>query len=286
MQVVANIIFLSTFYVSFTLGLALIFGVMRIANFAHGEFYMLGGYALSLTLGQLGGLPNAVVLVVAMVVAALLVGTLGALMQLALFRRLREQPFAIFMVTFGLSYALQVVVVKAVGPVGLSVPTMFPGALRIFGAVVPVQRLVVTVLTFAMIGALWLFLMHSSVGRAIRAVAQNRTGAVLQGININLMGTVTMFLGSALAAMSGVLMGSLLSITPFMGSDAIWRAFIIIIVGGLGSISGAVVAAFAFGALDTLLVAFGLGHLVALSDALIMLLVLAFRPSGILGAKE
>ena len=286
MQVVTNIVFLSTFYVSFTVGLALIFGIMRIANFAHGEFYMLGGYVLSLTLGELSGLPNAVVFAIAIVIAAAVVGTLGALVQTTLFRRLRDQPFSIFMVTFGLSYALQVAVVKTVGPVGISVPTLFPGAFRLFGAVVPIQRLVVTLLTFAMIGALWFFLMRTNFGRAIRAVAQNRTGAVLQGINIDRIGLVTMFVGSGLAAISGVLMGSLLSITPFMGSDAIWRAFVIIIVGGLGSIPGAIVAAFAFGALDTLLVSFGFGHLVALSDAVIMLLVLSFAPSGILGAKE
>jgi branched-subunit amino acid ABC-type transport system permease component len=103
---------------------------------------------------------------------------------------------------------------------------------------------------------------------------------------MNKVALTTMFVGSALAAMSGVLMSSVLPVSPFMGGDAIWRAFIIIIVGGIGSLSGAVVAAFMFGTIDTLLTSFGAGKFTAMVDALIMLLALSFMPSGILGSRE
>jgi len=287
MQIVANIVFLSTFYVSFAVGLALVFGVMRTINFAHGEFYMLGGYALWLTVGILSGsLPGGLILVIALVVGAGVVGMLGILLQLSIFHRLREHPFSIFMATLGLSYVLQVSVVQTIGPMGRSIPAVFPGFVFFEGMILPIQRLAVFGFTVAMMGGLWFFLMRTNIGRAVRASAQNKTGAMLQGVSMNNVALTTMFVGSALAAMSGVLMSSVLPVSPFMGGDAIWRAFIIIIVGGIGSLSGAVVAAFMFGTIDTLLTSFGAGKFTAMVDALIMLLALSFMPNGILGSRE
>lgn len=287
MQIVANIVFLSTFYVSFAVGLALVFGVMRTINFAHGEFYMLGGYALWLTVGLLSGsLPGGLILVIALVVGAGVVGMLGILLQLSIFHRLREHPFSIFMATLGLSYVLQVSVVQTIGPMGRSIPAVFPGFVFFEGMILPIQRLAVFGFTVAMMGGLWFFLMRTNIGRAVRASAQNKTGAMLQGVSMNKVALTTMFVGSALAAMSGVLMSSVLPVSPFMGGDAIWRAFIIIIVGGIGSLSGAVVAAFMFGTIDTLLTSFGAGKFTAMVDALIMLLALSFMPNGILGSRE
>ena len=287
MQIVANIVFLSTFYVSFAVGLALVFGVMRTINFSHGEFYMLGGYALWLTVGLLSGsLPGGLILIIALVVGAGVVGMLGILLQLSIFHRLREHPFSIFMATLGLSYVLQVSVVQTIGPMGRSIPAVFPGFVFFEGMILPIQRLAVFGFTVAMMGGLWFFLMRTNIGRAVRASAQNKTGAMLQGVSMNKVALTTMFVGSALAAMSGVLMSSVLPVSPFMGGDAIWRAFIIIIVGGIGSLSGAVVAAFMFGTIDTLLTSFGAGKFTAMVDALIMLLALSFMPNGILGSRE
>jgi branched-subunit amino acid ABC-type transport system permease component len=287
MQILANIVFLSTFYVSFAVGLALVFGVMRTINFSHGEFYMLGGYALWLTVGLLSGsLPSGLILIIALVVGAGVVGMLGILLQLSIFHRLREHPFSIFMATLGLSYVLQVSVVQTIGPMGRSIPAVFPGFVFFEGMILPIQRLAVFGFTVAMMGGLWFFLMRTNIGRAVRASAQNKTGAILQGISMNKVALTTMFVGSGLAAMSGVLMSSVLPVSPFMGGDAIWRAFIIIIVGGIGSLSGAVVAAFMFGTIDTLLTSFGAGKFTAMVDALIMLLALSFMPNGILGSRE
>jgi len=287
MKIVANIVFLSTFYVSFAVGLALVFGVMRTINFSHGEFYMLGGYALWLTVGLLSGsLPGGLFLIIALVVGAGVVGMLGILLQLSIFHRLREHPFSIFMATLGLSYVLQVSVVQTIGPMGRSIPAVFPGFVFFEGMILPIQRLAVFGFTVAMMGGLWFFLMRTNIGRAVRASAQNKTGAILQGVSMNKVALTTMFVGSGLAAMSGVLMSSVLPVSPFMGGDAIWRAFIIIIVGGIGSLSGAVVAAFMFGTIDTLLTSFGAGKFTAMVDALIMLLALSFMPNGILGSRE
>ncbi|MBN9549667.1 MAG: branched-chain amino acid ABC transporter permease [Alphaproteobacteria bacterium] len=287
MQIVANILFLSTFYMSFSIGLALIFGVMRTINYSYGELFMLGAYGLfaAVTMMQ-GEVSNLLILLAAFVGASIVVGMLGGVIEKLLVQPLGDRSFSIFMATLGLSYVLQVVMVQSVGSVGRYVPPLFPGIVRFAGMIMPMQRLVVVIVTFGMIFGLWYLLMRTVTGRAIRAAAQNKTGATLQGISIERVAFTTMVIGCALAAMSGVMMGSVMSINPFMGSEAIWRAFIIIIVGGIGSIPGAVVAAFLFGALDTLLTSVGYGQFSPMMDALIMLLILAFRPNGLLGVKE
>jgi branched-subunit amino acid ABC-type transport system permease component len=169
---------------------------------------------------------------------------------------------------------------------GQSAPAIFPGFVFFEGMILPIQRLVVFAFTAVMMGGLWFFLMRTDLGRAIRATAQNKTGAMLQGISMNRIALTTMFVGSALAAISGVLMGSVLMIGPFMGGEALWRAFIIIIVGGIGSLPGTVVAAFLFGTIDTLMTTVGAGKFSAMVDAIIMLSVLSFMPSGLLGSRE
>lgn len=287
MQIVANSLFLTTFYLSFAIGLSLIFGVMRVVNYAHGEIFMIGGYTLYLITLLLPDLPRGpAVLTVALVCAILIGAAIGAVIYFGLITPLRDRPFSIFMATLGLSYVLQVGVIQAFGPVGRSIPVQVPGIIREGGMILPTQRLVVVCLTLATILALWLFLSRSDLGRAIRASAQNRVGALLQGVSLQRIGLLTMLIGSALSAASGVLMGSLLNVNPFMGGEAIWRAFIVIIVGGIGSLPGAALAAALFGTLDSLLTAFGHGEFVALVDALIMLAILSFLPNGLMGARE
>lgn len=287
MQFVVNFLSLSAFYVSFALGLALIFGVMRVINFAHGELFMLGGYALWITVQVFGGiLPNYLIFAASGLIAFACIGLVGYVLQSTLFRALKDQPFAILMATFALSYVIQVLVVQFIGPVGRSVPTLFPGLIRTELMIVPYQRIALIALSLFTIAALWLMLMRTGLGRSIRAVAQNATGAALQGISIQRVSAITMFIGAGLAALSGVLVGSITSVNPFMGGEAIWRAFIIIIVGGIGSIPGVVLASFLFGAVDTTLAASGFGQFVAMVDAMVMLVILAVRPHGLFGVKE
>lgn len=287
MQILANAIFLSTFYLSFAAGLTIIFGVMRVVNYAHGEIFMVGGYVLFLTVALLHGiLPGPIVLFVALAIAVIAGCLLGTLIYFGLIAPLREQPFSIFMATLGLSYALQVGIIQIFGPVGRSVPVLIPGILRFAGMILPTQRIVVACLTLLMIALLWLVLNQTKIGRAIRAVSQNEIGAMLQGIDLARISLATVLLGSALAACAGVLMGSLLNVSPFMGGEAIWRAFIVIIVGGIGSLPGAALAAVIFGVLDSTLTAAGYGYSVALVDAVIMLAILSFRPNGLLGARD
>ena len=285
-QLLINVVNLSSFYVLFAVGLALVFGVMKVINFAHGELYMLGGYAVWVIMTVFGdSLSLPVVFILALVVGPLIVGGIGLLIERGLFRPLRINPFAGFMAAMGLSYIMQVLAAKSFGVVDKSLPTIFPGGINILGAVTPKQRFVVMIFSIIMMGGLWYFLMRTRLGRAVRATSQNPESALLMGISYNKISALTMGVGAAMAAISGALMGSVINIGPFMGIEAIWKAFIIVIVGGMGSIGGAVLAALLFGFLDSLIMSFGLHQFVIMIDAVIMLIVLAFLPQGLLGRE-
>lgn len=287
MQIALNILSLSSFYVCFALGLALVFGVMRIINFAHGEFYMLGAYSAYLAINVLGPVIGPVpAYLSSLVLGSALTGVLGIAVYFGIVRPLSEKPLTIFIATLALSYVLQVIVVEIFGPVGQSLSSPIKGIVRIGDAVLPWSRVFVILTITGLALALWSFLMRTGLGRRIRAVAQNPRGALLQGISVTRIGLVTFVVGSSIAGMSGAIMAPIAGISPFMGAAALWKAFIIIIVGGIGSIWGAVAAALLFGATDTLMTVFGAGRYMALTNAAIMLAVLSVMPSGLFGEKD
>jgi branched-subunit amino acid ABC-type transport system permease component len=287
MQTLINICSLSAFYMCFALGLALVFGIMRIINFAHGEIYAMGAYTAFITNASLGptlGAPKAWVLSFA--AAAILAALLGGAIHFLIVRRLDGRPLSIFIATLALSYILQVAILGVFGPVGLNLAPPVRGVVTIEGAIIPWSRVLVIAGALGLALALWTFLMRSDAGRVVRAVAQNPRGAVLQGVEVSRVGLLTLMLGSAIAGVSGALMAPVVSISPYMGATALWKAFVIIIVGGIGSVWGAAAAAILFGTLDTLMSSLGAGQYLALTNAAIMLVVLSVRPHGLFGEKE
>ena len=287
MQIALNILSLSSFYLCFALGLAVVFGVMRIINFAHGELYMLGAYSAFLSVAVMGPMIGPLPAYLAsFVVAAAVTGGLGALIYFGIIRRLQDRPLTIFIATLALSYMLQALVVQMFGPVGQTLVSPLPGVMKLGEALLPLSRVFVIVGISLLSVLLWLLLMRSGLGRSIRAVAQNPRGALLQGVSVTRIGLVTLVIGSAIAGISGAIMAPIAGITPFMGAAALWKAFIIIIVGGIGSIWGAVAAAVLFGVVDTLMSTVGAGQYLALMNALIMLMVLSLMPGGLFGERE
>jgi branched-chain amino acid transport system permease protein/urea transport system permease protein len=286
-QIALNILSLSSFYLCFALGLAVVFGVMRIINFAHGELYMLGAYSAFLSVAVMGPMIGPLPAYLAsFVVAAAVTGGLGALIYFGIIRRLQDRPLTIFIATLALSYMLQALVVQMFGPVGQTLVSPLPGVMKLGEALLPLSRVFVIVGISLLSVLLWLLLMRSGLGRSIRAVAQNPRGALLQGVSVTRIGLVTLVIGSAIAGISGAIMAPIAGITPFMGAAALWKAFIIIIVGGIGSIWGAVAAAVLFGVVDTLMSTVGAGQYLALMNALIMLMVLSLMPGGLFGERE
>jgi branched-chain amino acid transport system permease protein len=269
-------------YAVLATGLALIFGVARLANFAWGEFFMIGAYMVWL-LYTVGGLPFPVALLGAMGAVC----GMGLVTEVAIFRRLRGNIPATFMAATGLIYILQVFAGQMWG-LGRTKPVLppIPGSLEIFGASVGWQRVVIIPAGIAMIGGLWLFLHRVKLGQALRATSQDAEAAALQGINPNRMALLAMGIASAFAGAAGALLSPIYSVTPYMGTRIILMVFIIVVFGGVGSIEGAFLASVILGFIYAVVTTLADSTIATIISAWIMALVLAFRPQGLLGREK
>lgn len=288
MQVFLNGLGVSSYYILFAVGLSLVFGTMKVINFAHGELFMLGAVIswVVVTMGS-GLLSTPVLFFLGLVVAIVVVGGLGIALERGIFRRLRLRPLSSFMASVGLIYILQTIVGESpFGRLGKFMPTILPGSLKVGDATLPHMRLVLIIMAVLLIGGLWFFLQRTKYGRALRATAQDREAAILQGMSTNRISAIALGLGSALAAAAGALMSPELVLTPYVGGLVIWKAFIIVIVGGMGSIGGTIAASLLFGFLDSSIFMLGAPEFIIMIDVLIMLVILALRPQGILGREK
>lgn len=277
LQTAANAVITSVFYALVTVGLALIFGVMGILNFAHGELYMVGAYVVWIVYARAGmPFPTAVILGMAIVCG------LALAMERGLFRQAVGRPMTGVLLSIGMVFILQVFVAQTWGVrLARYVPTTFEGAAEILGAIVSWQRLIVIPVAIGLLGGLWLFLRRAKAGLALRAVAQNRDAAALQGVDVNRTSALAMGIGGALAGAAGVFMAPILPVTPYMGRSVIITCFVILIVGGVGSLEGALIASFVLGFLYTFVTTYVDNTIALLAGALFMFLVLVFRPRGI-----
>ncbi|MFQ5984452.1 MAG: branched-chain amino acid ABC transporter permease [Alphaproteobacteria bacterium] len=283
-QTTVNALVASSFAALMAVGLVLIFGVMRIVNFAHGELYMVGAYAVW-WLYAVNGWPFFLAVAGAIVV----VGVIGLVMERFLFRPMRDNPLGGLIMSVGVLFILQVLAGDFFG-VGLMkhVPPAFPGVVEVFGiaaAKVPWQRLVVIGVAVLLLVGLWAFLGRTRLGWALRACAQDREAAALQGIGINRVSLLAMGLGAALAGAAGGVMAPLVQVYPYIGHSVIITAFIVIIVGGIGSLEGAVLAAFLYMFFHTFVTTYYGGDIATILGLLLMLLVLVIRPTGLLGTR-
>ena len=278
-QSFANALVLGSIYAMVAVGLALAFGVMQMANFAHGELFMAGAYVVYV-LYSLAGLP----FFIAVIAAFPIVAMLGVLFERAIFRPTRGNVLAGFMATAGAGFIMQVLVGQQWG-VGLmrSVPVPYKGSAEILGAAVSWQRLAIIPATLIMVGGLWFFLKKIKAGKALRACAQDTEAAVLQGISINKMTRLAMALSGGFAGVGGALMAPIIPVTPYMGHVYAVTAFIVVIVGGMASIEGAVLAAFILGFIHTFISTLYDSVTATMVGVLFMAVVLIVKPTGLLG---
>ena len=281
-QTVVNASYAASYMALIAVGLVLIFGVMGVINFAHGELYMAGAYTV-VALYADGPLP----FFLAVVVGLVFVGLLGLLMEYGLFRPLRDNPLGGLIASIGFLLILQTVAVLGFGVHMEHVSPSTQGKL-VFGdgVVLTYQRLYVILAAILLLSALWLFLRRSKFGWVLRACAQDPEAAALQGMSINNTARLAMFIGAALAGVAGALTAPLVSATPYMGHPVIITAFIIIIVGGIGSLEGAVLAAILYAFVNTFVTTIYDGTLANIVGLLLMLLVLVIKPTGLFGAKD
>ena len=284
LQTLANSIVLGSIYATVAVGLALAFGVMQMANFAHGEFFMGGAYVVYV-LYALGGVPYPFAVLAAFPIIALL----GLLTEWCIFRPTRGNVLAGFMATAGLALILQVLVGQIWG-VGLmrSIPKPYMGVAEIelldLGTVrLGWQRLLIVPAAAFMMGGLWWFLHRTKLGKGLRACAQDPEAAAINGIGNNKMASLSMLIAGGFAGVSGALMAPILAVTPYMGHGIIVTAFIVVIVGGMASIEGAVLAAFLLGFIHTFITTLFDAVVSTMVGVAFMALVLVIKPAGLLG---
>jgi branched-chain amino acid transport system permease protein len=277
-QALLNGFGLAMVYVLVALGLTLIFSILEIINFAHGEFYMLGGYVTYYAYA-LFGLNYFATLGLAIVT----VGLAGVVAERLIFHDLRGKALNAFIVSLGLLWVMQAGAQLSFGVLDKPVPSAFSGIVRVLGLIISVERLVVTLCAVVLIVGLYLFLRLSRPGRAMRAVAQDADAAALQGVNIEAISALGFGVGCALAGGAGGLLAPVFAVSPAMGALPVVKAFIIIIVGGMGSLPGAVLGGLLLGGVE------GLGSLFMGSAAvnilgfLMVIVVLLVRPRGLVG---
>jgi branched-chain amino acid transport system permease protein len=278
-QMAITAVTLGLIYGLIAIGLTLIFGVMRIIQYAHGEIYMLGAYFLYYWAEKLH-LPYWA----GFVMSAVVIFFLGAGLQILLFRPLHGKDMLYSLaVSLALIFIISSTGIIAFGAVVRGIPHFVSGQIKILGAEWTYERMVIAGVSLVLILALWLLLQRTKVGIAMRAVAEDPETASLQGINNRRIHWVAMGLGSSLAAMAGCLMGTLLFIVPSMGFLATIKAFMIVIMGGLGSVPGALVGGFIIGAIDSFLTTLATSELAYIFGFITIFVILVFKPSGLFG---
>jgi len=279
LQTAANAGAVSCMYAMIAVGLSLAFGVMQMANYAHGEFFMAGAYTVY-ALYALGDAPYWA----AISAGAGVVCVLGLVVERGIFRPTRGNVLAGFMAAAGVAFIIQVFVGWQYGW-GLMryIPKPYMIPFDVAGASVDFARILIIPFAIAGIGGLIFFMHRFRLGRALRAVAQDSEAASLQGISINKITALAMGIAGALAGLAGGLMSTIYAVTPVLGHSVILPAFIVVIVGGMGSVEGAVLAAVLYGFAHTFITTMFDAVTANMVVVAIMAAVLIIRPQGMLG---
>jgi branched-subunit amino acid ABC-type transport system permease component len=262
-------------------GLTLIFGIMDVVNFAHGEFLMLGAYVGVLTLAVTGNFW------LALVSASLVIALFGAAVYLVTLRPLiGRDPLTTILATFGVSLVLQNYALWQFGAVSRKIGEPISGHFTLFYLDYPWYRVIVALLSGAIIGGFWLFLKFSTWGIWIRATTQDRVMAQAMGIPVPWVLTGVFAIGSGMAAASGVLFGPFGGVDASMGLNWILRAFIVVVVGGMGSLGGSIAAAILISLLEAYASLWLSPSQAIIVSFVALILTLLFRPTGLFVATQ
>jgi urea transport system permease protein len=267
------------------LGLSLTFGQMGVINMAHGEFIMAGSYTAFVVQQVISS--AGVSLFVSLLVGFLVGGALGVLLEVTLIRRMYHRPLDTLLVTFGVGLLLQQLARDIFGAPAVNVvaPEWLSGGVEILGAVVPKTRLFILVLATVCVIALITAMKYTPMGRRIRAVVQNRDLAETVGISSRRTDLTTFFLGSGLAGLAGVALTLIGSTSPTIGSAYLIDAFLVVVIGGLGRIEGAVIAAIALGLLNSFIEYSTTASIAKVIVFVLIVIFLQVRPQGLFAVK-
>ncbi len=283
-QVIANGLYLGAQYALIALGLTLIFALMNVLNFAHGQMYVLGGFVTYTVYGQLG-LP----FVVALLASAVTLAIVGALIEKVLFRTvlkrsLREE--STMLLAAGIAFFLDAVILLIFGEKQRGVPKIVDGILNWdFRVIMPYDRILVGFLAVFFIAGFVLYMQYSKTGRAMRALAQDRVAAQLMGVKVDRYSMIGFALGAMLAGIVGGLLVSITGVNSGIGGPISIKAFLMVMIGGAGVVSGAIAGGFILGMMESvgLSVLHSYGDITYLVIFATLMIFLSIRPQGLMG---
>lgn len=281
MQVLVNGLVMGSLYVMMALGFSLIFGILQIVNFAHGQFYMVAAflvYMLYGVWGVFGYLP-------AVLISAVIVGLFGTSIEMGILRRVREKPIQCLIVTFAIGIAIEQIATLIWGAEAHSIPAPYTGVLRWHSFFFPLDRILAVVYTIVLLSAFYFLLKRTKIGLAMEAVVQNKEAAEIQGIKVNVIYSVSFGIGIFLAAAAGGLIGPIFSLSPYIGFVPMLRAFMAVVLGGLGSVTGAVLGGIIIGLSESFLITYFGGEYAAIMVFTVIMIIMIVKPSGLLGQE-
>jgi branched-chain amino acid transport system permease protein len=277
-QVAVNGLLASLIYVIMALGFTVIFGIMRIVNFAHGEFYMVGAMVVLFLFGS-AGCPFFVAVIAGGAVSAVL----GMVAERLLFRRLGNDELSGMIMSLAIGILLQAIALLVFGPAEQTVSRPFSGTWNLAGSVVPWDRTIVAACALVILAVFYGFMKFSRLGLAMQAVAQDREASSLMGVEGGKVYAVAFGIACLLAGLAGGLMAPIYTIGPYMGELPMLKAFVVVILGGLGSIPGAVLGGLLIGLSESALSTLLDSGAALIASFVIVLLVVMARPTGLLG---
>ncbi len=283
-QVVANGVYLGSQYAMIALGLTLIFALMNVLNFAHGQMYVIGGFVTYTFYGQFE-LP----FILALLMSCVTLAVLGALIEKFLFgpvikRSAREE--STMLLAAGIAFLLDAIILLVFGEKQRGVPKIVDGVFNWdFRIIMPYDRILICGLAILSIAAFITFMQFSKTGRALRALAQDRVAAQLMGVNVNRYSMIGFALGAMLAGLVGGLLVTITGVNLGMGGPTSIKAFMMVMIGGAGVISGAIAGGFILGMLEAvgLAVLSQYGDITYLAIFIALMIFLAIRPQGLMG---
>ncbi|PHP64982.1 branched-chain amino acid ABC transporter permease [Zhengella mangrovi] len=279
LQQIVNGLAIGGVYVLIALGLTTVFGILGIAHFAHGSVSMFGGYLTFFLVASLG-FP----LLLAILVALLIGLVLGVLIEWLAYRPVRNASHInAFIVALGLTMMVEGLNLEFFGHEQVVIPTNLSRIFDIGGVTIPELRLYVIMAAALLIVAMTLFVEKTKTGQAIRAVAENRDAAILMGVNVKTIPMIVFSISTALGVCAGVMVGSLFAIAPGIGQWLVVKGFAVLILGGLGSIPGAIVGGLVLGVTEALAAGFISSAYKDVIAFVVMIAVLLLRPQGLMG---
>lgn len=278
-QGIVNGLMLGSVYALVALGLTMVFGLLDIVNFAHGQLIVLGGYVAFAVVDAVGSFW------LGLAASLVAVSLIGSVLEVSLFRRVSDRPINGLLISIGLIAIIENFVHAIWGPSPRSMDVPIQGVLRIGGVTFAASRISVVFATALILLALAYFLRRTRTGKAMRATAQNPDAASLMGIDVYRIRNLAMIIGAALAAFAGTALGALFAVEPALGESPLIKGFVVLIIGGAGSPAGAVIAGVGLGVAESLTTVHLSTSWATILPLLALVVVLLVKPEGIVAVR-